>query len=217
MVDRQHVIDDMTIRDTWRMFHIMAEFVEGFDILPDVSPAVSIFGSSRTSPESPAYRATEETARLLVQNGFNVISGGGPGVMEAANKGASEAGGKSVGLHIQLPNEQQPNPFANIRLEYRYFFVRKVMFVKYAVAYVIMPGGFGTLDELFEALTLIQTDRIRSFPVVLMDTAYWKGLVDWLKDTLVYHGAVSPEDLEIFTMVDTPQEAVSIIRKTVVL
>ncbi|MFO7783247.1 MAG: TIGR00730 family Rossman fold protein [Thermodesulfobacteriota bacterium] len=217
MVEKQHVIDDMTIRDTWRMFHIIAEFVEGFDILPETYPAVTIFGSARTSPDSPAYRATEETARLLVQCGFNVISGGGPGVMEAANKGASEAGGKSVGLHIQLPNEQQPNPFANIRLEYRYFFVRKVMFVKYAVAYVIMPGGFGTLDELFEALTLIQTDRIRSFPVILMDSAYWKGLVDWLKEMLVDRGAVDPEDLDIFTMVDTPQEAVNIIRKTVVL
>ncbi len=217
MVDRQHVIDDMTIRDTWRMFHIMAEFVEGFDILPDAYPAVTIFGSARTPQDSPVYRTTEEISRLLVQFGFNVISGGGPGVMEAANKGASEAGGKSVGLHIQLPNEQQPNPFANIRLEYRYFFVRKVMFVKYAVAYVIMPGGFGTLDELFEALTLIQTDRIRSFPVILMDSTYWKGLVDWLKDTLVDRGAVSPQDLEIFTMVDTPQEAVNIIRKTVVL
>lgn len=217
MVDRQHVIDDMTIRDTWRMFHIMAEFVEGFDILPDAYPAVSIFGSARTSPDSPTYQAAEETARLLVKCGFNVISGGGPGVMEAANKGASEAGGKSVGLHIQLPNEQKPNSFANIRLEYRYFFVRKVMFVKYAVAYVIMPGGFGTLDEFFEALTLIQTDRIRSFPVILMDSNYWKGLLDWIKDTLVDRGAVSPDDLEILTMVDTPQEAVNIIRKTVVL
>jgi uncharacterized protein (TIGR00730 family) len=217
MVDRQHVIDDMTVRDTWRMFHIMAEFVEGFDILPDAYPAVSIFGSARTHPDSPTYRAAEETARLLVKCGYNVISGGGPGVMEAANKGASESGGKSVGLHIQLPNEQQPNQFANIRLEYRYFFVRKVMFVKYAVAYVIMPGGLGTLDELFESLTLIQTDRIRSFPVILMESNYWKGLVDWLRNTLLERGAISPEDLDIFTVVDTPQEAVNIIRKTVVL
>ncbi len=217
MVERQHVIDDMTVRDTWRMFHIMAEFVEGFDILPDVHPAVSIFGSARTSPDSPVYKATEETARLLVGCGFNIISGGGPGVMEAANKGASEAGGKSVGLHIQLPNEQQPNPYANIRLDYRYFFIRKVMFVKYAVAYVIMPGGLGTLDELFESLTLIQTDRIRSFPVVLVDSNYWKGLVDWLKGTLVDRGAISPEDLDIFSVVDRPEEAVHIIRRTVVL
>jgi uncharacterized protein (TIGR00730 family) len=217
MVDRQHIIDEMTIRDTWRMFQIMAEFVEGFDILPDVYPAVSIFGSARTPPDSPTYGAAEETARLLVERGFNVISGGGPGVMEAANKGASEAGGKSVGLHIQLPNEQQPNTHSNINLKYRYFFIRKVMFVKYAVAYVIMPGGFGTLDELFEALTLIQTDRIRSFPVILMDPTYWKGLLDWIKETLVARGAVSPEDVDIFSVVETPQEAVNIIRKTVVL
>jgi uncharacterized protein (TIGR00730 family) len=207
----------MTVQDTWRMFHIMAEFVEGFDVLPGAYPAVSIFGSARTPPDSPIYRATEETARRLVECGFNIISGGGPGIMEAANKGATEAGGKSVGLHIQLPHEQQPNPYANIRLEYRYFFIRKVMFVKYAVAYVIMPGGFGTLDELFESLTLIQTDRIRSFPVVLVDSEYWSGLVDWIKKTLVKRGAISEEDMEIFTVVDKPEEAASIIRKTVVL
>ncbi|MCF8061875.1 MAG: TIGR00730 family Rossman fold protein [Deltaproteobacteria bacterium] len=217
MVDRQHVIDDMTVRDTWRMFHIMAEFVEGFDILPEVYPAVSIFGSARTAPDSPAYQAAEAMARPLVECGSNVISGGGPGIMEAANKGAAEAGGKSVGLHIQLPNEQQPNPHANIRLDYRYFFIRKVMFVKYAVAYIIMPGGFGTLDELFESLTLIQTDRIRSFPVVLVGSKYWKGLVGWLKGTLVEAGAVSPEDLDIFSVVDEPEEAVRIIRRRVVL
>lgn len=217
MHEKQHVIDDMTVRDTWRMFHIMAEFVEGFDILPDVYPAVSIFGSARVTPESDTYKMTEQTARLLVECGFNVISGGGPGVMEAANKGASEAGGRSVGLHIQLPNEQQPNPYANVRLEYRYFFIRKVMFVKYAVAYIILPGGFGTLDELFESMTLIQTDRIRSFPVVLVDSSYWGGLVDWIKGTLVGRGAISPEDLDIFTVVDRPEDAVSIIKKTVVL
>lgn len=217
MHDRQHVIDDMTVQDTWRMFHIMAEFVEGFDILPGVFPAVSIFGSARTPPESPIYKATEETARRLVESGFNVISGGGPGIMEAANKGAAEAGGKSVGLHIQLPHEQQPNHYANVRLEYRYFFIRKVMFVKYAVAYVIMPGGFGTLDELFESLTLIQTDRIRSFPVVLVGSDYWSGLVDWLKKTLLKSGAIGKDDLDIFSVVDRPEEAVNIIRRTVVL
>jgi len=217
MREKQHVIDDMTVRDTWRMFHIMAEFVEGFDVLPDVYPAVSIFGSARVTPDSDTYKMTEQTARLLVECGFNVISGGGPGVMEAANKGASEAGGRSAGLHIQLPNEQQPNPYANVRLEYRYFFIRKVMFIKYAVAYIILPGGFGTLDELFEAMTLIQTDRIRSFPVVLVDSGYWQGLVDWIKDTLVARGAISPEDLDIFTVVDRPEDAVGIIKKTVVL
>lgn len=148
------------------MFHILAEFVEGFEVMPEVYPAVTIFGSARTKPQSALYKTTESIARMLVENGFNVISGGGPGIMEAANKGAAEAGGKSVGLHIQLPQEQQPNPYANVRLAFKYFFIRKVMFIKYAVAYVIMPGGFGTLDELFEALTLIQTKRIRSFPVV---------------------------------------------------
>ncbi|MFP3929154.1 MAG: TIGR00730 family Rossman fold protein [Desulfobacteraceae bacterium] len=217
MRERQYVVDDLTVRDTWRMFHIMAEFVEGFDVLPDVHPAVSIFGSSRAPRDSEVYKTTEKTARLLVECGFNVISGGGPGIMEAANKGAAEAGGKSVGLHIQLPNEQEPNPFANIRLEYRYFFIRKVMFVKYAVAYIIVPGGFGTMDELFEALTLIQTRRIRSFPVVLIGSDYWGGLVDWIRNTLLKNQAISSEDLDIFSVVDSPEEAVKIIKKTVVV
>jgi uncharacterized protein (TIGR00730 family) len=153
----------------------------------------------------------------LVENGFNVISGGGPGVMEAANKGAAEAGGKSVGLHIHLPGEQRPNRYANIRLDFKYFFIRKVMFVKYAVAYVILPGGFGTLDELFEALTLIQTKRIKSFPVVLIDSEYWKGLIDWMKRTLLRKKSLSESDLEIFSVVDTPQEAVGIIKRRVVV
>ncbi|MFP4037092.1 MAG: TIGR00730 family Rossman fold protein [Desulfobacteraceae bacterium] len=217
MRERQYVVDDLTVRDTWRMFHIMAEFVEGFDVLPDVHPAVSIFGSSRAPRDSEVYKTTEKTARLLVECGFNVISGGGPGIMEAANKGAAEAGGKSVGLHIQLPNEQEPNRFANMRLEYRYFFIRKVMFVKYAVAYIIVPGGFGTMDELFEALTLIQTRRIRSFPVVLIGSDYWGGLVDWIRNTLLKNQAISSEDLDIFSVVDSPEEAVKIIKKTVVV
>jgi uncharacterized protein (TIGR00730 family) len=217
MRERQYLVDDITVQDTWRMFNILAEFVDGFDLLPEVSPAVTIFGSSRTGRRSAAYKATESLARLLVENGFNVISGGGPGVMEAANKGATEAGGKSVGLHIHLPNEQQPNKYANIRLDFKYFFIRKVMFVKYAVAYIIMPGGYGTLDELFESLTLIQTERIRSFPVILMDSKYWKGLVDWLKHTLLKTKAISESDLDIFSVVDTPEEAMSIIKKMVVV
>jgi len=195
----------------------MAEFVDGFDILPEVSPAVTIFGSSSVKPQSPTYKHTVKVARLLVENGFNVISGGGPGVMEAANKGAAEAGGKSVGLHINLPSEQKPNSYANIRLNFNYFFIRKVMFVKYAVAYIIMPGGFGTLDELFEAITLIQTKRIKSFPVILMDAAYWKGLLDWLKETLVREKTISPSDLEIFRLVDSPEEAVAIIKRRVIV
>ena len=217
MRERQYVIDDLTIKDTWRMFHILAEFVEGFETLPDVYPAVTIFGSSRSQTNSSVYKTTEDVARLLVKNGFNVISGGGPGVMEAANKGAAEAGGRSVGLHIHLPNEQQPNKYANIRLNYKYFFIRKVMFIKYAVAYVIMPGGFGTLDELFEAITLIQTKRIRSFPVILMYPEYWKGLIDWIKGTLINEKSISESDLEILSVVETPQEAVNIIKRTVVI
>ncbi len=217
MREGQYMVDDLTIKDSWRMLLIMAEFVEGFEILPDISPAVSVFGSARSHRNSVAYRMTEKLARQLVENGFNVISGGGPGVMEAANKGAAEAGGKSVGLHIHLPGESQPNKYANIMLDYKYFFIRKVMFVKYAVAYVIMPGGFGTLDELFESLTLIQIKKIKPFPVVLMDSKYWKGLMEWIKGTLVKEKSISEEDLDIFSIVDTPEEAVSIIKRRVII
>jgi uncharacterized protein (TIGR00730 family) len=217
MRERQYIVDDLTKDDTWRMFNILAEFVEGFDVLPEVYPAVTIFGSSRSHPNSVNYKTTQTVARLLVESGFNVISGGGPGIMEAANKGAAEAGGKSVGLHIHLPQEQKANKYANVRLDFKYFFIRKVMFVKYAVAYVIMPGGFGTLDELFEALTLIQTKRIKSFPVVLIDSQYWQGLIDWIKGTLIKEKAISESDLDIMTVVDTPEEAVRIIKRRVIV
>ncbi|MBE9570642.1 MAG: TIGR00730 family Rossman fold protein [Proteobacteria bacterium] len=217
MSEKQYIVDDITKDDTWRIFNIMAELVEGFDVLPKVSPAVTIFGSARSHPNSSNYKTTESVARLLVESGFNVISGGGPGVMEAANKGAAAAGGKSVGLHIHLPQEQEPNKYANVRLDFKYFFVRKLMFIKYAVAYIIMPGGFGTLDELFEALTLIQTKRIKPFPVILMDSEYWKGLVDWVKRTLVKGKYISESDLELLNLVDTPEEAVSIIKKMVIV
>ena len=217
MFEKQYIVDELTKHDTWRMFHIMAEFVEGFEVLPEVYPAVSVFGSARARRNSPVYKTTEKLARLLAENEFNVISGGGPGVMEAANKGAVEGGGKSVGLHIHLPQEQKPNNYANIRLDFNYFFIRKVMFVKYAVAYVIMPGGFGTLDELFEAITLIQTKRIRSFPVVLMDSRYWKGLLDWIKKTLLKSKFISSQDLDIFHVVDKPEEAVAVIKRRVVV
>jgi len=217
MRERQYVVDDLTKDDTWRMFNIIAEFVEGFDVLPEVYPAVTIFGSSRARPNSVNYKKTQTVARLLVESGFNVISGGGPGVMEAANKGAAQAGGKSVGLHIHLPQEQKANKYANVRLDFKYFFIRKVMFVKYAVAYVIMPGGFGTLDELFEALTLIQTERIKSFPVVLIDSLYWQGLIDWIEGTLIKERAVSESDLDIITVVDTPEEAVKTIKRRVIV
>jgi len=217
MNGKQYIIDDITKNDTWRMFNIMAEFVEGFDVLPEVYPAVTIFGSARSHPNSTNYKNTEKTARLLVENNFNVISGGGPGVMEAANKGATEAGGKSVGLHIHLPNEQKPNKYANIRLDFKYFFIRKVMFIKYAVAYIIMPGGFGTLDELFEAITLIQTKRIRAFPVILIGSKYWKGLIDWIKETMVSEKSVSEAELNLLNVVDTPEEAVEKIKSKVIV
>ena len=217
MNERQYIVDDITKNDTWRMFNIMAEFVEGFDVLPEVYPAVTIFGSSRAHRNSNVYRKTETIARLLVESGFNVISGGGPGVMEAANKGASDAGGKSVGLHIHLPKEQKPNKYADIRLDFKYFFIRKVMFVKYAVAYIIMPGGFGTLDELFESLTLIQTKRIKSFPVILVGKDYWKGLISWIKETLLAERSVSESDLELLRLVETPEEVAGIIKGMVVI
>jgi uncharacterized protein (TIGR00730 family) len=217
MSERQYVVDDLSYNESWRMFQIMAEFVEGFEVLPEVYPAVTIFGSARSKTNSNSYKTTLKAARLLVENGFNVISGGGPGIMEAANKGAAEEGGKSVGLHIHLPNEQEANKYANVRLSHRYFFIRKVMFIKYAVAYIIMPGGFGTMDELFEALTLIQTKRIKSFPVILLDADYWKGLLDWIKGTMLKEKNISEADLEIFRLAKSPEEAVEIIKRRVIV
>jgi uncharacterized protein (TIGR00730 family) len=217
MIEKQYVINEMTVQDTWRLFHIMAEFVEGFEAMAEVHPAVSIFGSSRVRPGDPVYEKAEKIARLLAQNRFGVITGGGPGVMEAANKGALEAGGPSVGLNIRLPFEQKPNPYTNVTLSFRYFFVRKVMFVKYAVAYIIMPGGFGTLDELFESVTLIQTKKIKPFPVILVGSDYWKGLLGWIHERLLADGMISPEDTEIFQLADEPEEIVRIIRRTVIV
>jgi uncharacterized protein (TIGR00730 family) len=217
MLEKQYIVDDLTLNDSWRMFQIMAEFVKGFEVMPEAYPAVSIFGSSKTKPQSTVYKDTVKVSRLLVENGFNIISGGGPGVMEAANRGAAKAKGKSVGLHIELPSEQEPNKYANIRLNFKYFFIRKVMFVKYSVAYIIMPGGFGTLDELFEALTLIQTKRIRYFPVILMDSQFWEGLLGWIKKTLIKEGTITKSDFDIFNVVDTPEEAMAIIKRRVVV
>jgi len=211
MMDRQYVIDAMTVGDTWRMFRIMAEFVEGFEHLADISPAVSIFGSARVASDAPEYQLTERLARLLVQRGYGVITGGGPGIMEAANKGAAEAGGQSVGLNIELPFEQRPNPYATLQLNFRYFFVRKVMFVKYAIAYIVMPGGFGTVDELFEAVTLIQTNKIKPFPVVLMVKSYWEGLLKWIRDTMLAQGKVCSRDLDLLHLSDDPEEVVEIV------
>lgn len=217
MSDRQYVIDEITIQDSWRLFRIMAEFVDGFEALSQCHPAVTMFGSTRVKPTDEVYQKAERIGQLLAENGFSVITGGGPGVMEGANKGASLAGGKSIGLNIQLPLEQKPNPYANITLSFRYFFVRKVMFVKYAVAYIILPGGFGTMDELFESITLIQTHKIRPFPVILVGSNYWKGLLDWIKEVLLKEGKISRPDLEILQLIDDPMEIVKIIKKTVIL
>ncbi len=211
MMERQYVIDAMTVGDTWRMFRIMAEFVEGFEHLADISPAVSIFGSARVRSDAPEYQLTERLAKLLVQRGYGVITGGGPGIMEAANKGAAEAGGQSVGLNIELPFEQRPNPYATLQLNFRYFFVRKVMFVKYAIAYIVMPGGFGTVDELFEAVTLIQTNKIKPFPVVLMVKSYWEGLLRWIRETMLAQGKICSKDLDLLHLSDDPEEVVEII------
>ena len=217
MPEKQYVIDAITIHDSWRLFHIMAEFVEGFESLSEVYPSVSIFGSARLSPGDKSYDKTVVIARKLVENGFSVITGGGPGIMEAGNKGAREGGGKSIGLNIQLPMEQDSNPYSNIKLHFKYFFVRKVMFVKYAQAYIAMPGGFGTLDEIFEALTLIQTKRIKPFPVILVGTDYWGGLIDWMRNTLLARKLISPGDLDLMILLDDPDEIVRTIKRFVIV
>ena len=217
MPDKQYAINELTVQDSWRMFHIMAEFVEGFDALSKYYPAVSVFGSTRVQPGDGVYQKAERIGHLLAENGCSVITGGGPGVMEAANKGAAQTGGTSIGLNIQIPTEQKPNPYANMTLSFRYFFIRKVMFVKYAVAYIILPGGFGTMDELFESITLIQTHKIRPFPVILSGSQYWKGLLDWMKEVVLKEGKISPADLDILQIIDEPEEIVRAIKKTVIL
>ncbi|MDD5116440.1 MAG: TIGR00730 family Rossman fold protein [Candidatus Omnitrophica bacterium] len=205
--------DDFTQEDTWRIFRIMSEFVDGFEILSKIGKAVSIFGSARAKRGSRHYKLSEEIAFLAAKAGYAVITGSGPGLMEAANKGARKAGGCSIGLNIQLPHEQKPNRFVDTVLSFRYFFVRKVMFVKYAKAFVIMPGGYGTLDEFFEAITLIQTRRIGRFPVILFDSKYWKPLLEWLKTTVYGSGNISKEDMGIFVLADEPKEVVQAIKK----
>jgi len=208
-----NIKDDFTKDDTWRVFRIMSEFVEGFEILSEIGRAVSIFGSSRSSSAYKYYRLAEETAYRLAKAGYAVITGSGPGIMEAANKGTKRAGGKSIGLNIQLPSEQRSNKYVDTLLDFHYFFVRKVMFVKYAKAFVIMPGGYGTLDEFTEAINLIQTHRISKFPVVLFGSDYWKGMLDWLKEKVLKDGNISRQDLNIFTVVDEPKEVVRVIDK----
>ena len=194
--------------DPWRVFRIMGEFVEGFDTLAELGPAVSIFGSARVDANDPMYAAAEETARRFVERGFGIITGGGPGIMEAANKGAAESGGASIGCHIELPFEQGMNRYVRTAANFRYFFVRKTMFVKYAEGFIIFPGGFGTMDELFEALTLIQTRKVRHFPVVMFGTDYWHGLVAWLRERMAAEGKIAREDLELICVTDSPEEAV---------
>jgi hypothetical protein len=198
-------------KDAWRALRILSEFVEGFDTLADLPPAVSVFGSARSKPDSPECELAADLGAALAEAGYAVITGGGPGVMEAANRGATEAGGMSVGLGIELPFEQGLNDSVDIGIDFRYFFVRKTMFVKYAQAFVVLPGGFGTLDELFEAITLVQTKKVTRFPVILMGTAYWAGLVDWIKQTLLADGKISPADLELIQLTDDVDEAVRII------
>jgi hypothetical protein len=199
--------------DTWRVLRILGEFVEGFDTLADLPPGVTIFGSARTKAGDPDFAKATETARLLAQAGFAVITGGGPGIMEAANKGAREGGGESVGLNIELPFEQGSNPYVDTAVHFRYFFVRKTMFVKYSVGFIVFPGGFGTLDELFEALTLIQTGKIKHFPVVLVGRSYWSGLISWLRETAAAQQKIDLKDLEIFTLTDDPAEAVACVTR----
>lgn len=199
--------------DVWSIFKIMGEFVEGYDKLFKIGPCVSIFGSARTKPDEKYYKMAVETASKITQKGFGIITGGGPGIMEAANKGAVSGKGKSVGLGITLPHEQGVNKFVdkNYEISFNYFFARKVMFVKYAQGFIVFPGGFGTLDELFEALTLIQTNKVTQFPIVLMGTEYWEGLIDWIKNTMVTNGTIAEADIDLFKLTDDPDEAIDII------
>lgn len=206
--------DEYRTSDSWRVFRIMSEFVDGIDNLATVTRGVSVFGSARTQPGEPDYEHAREIGRLLADEGFEVITGGGPGIMEAANKGAFEAGGKSIGCNIELPFEQLANPYLTKTLTFKYFFVRKTMFIKYSNAYVIFPGGFGTMDELFEALTLIQTRKIRNFPVVLFGSQFWQGLLQWITSTMVHEKKISPEDLSLIHLTDSPNDAVEFIIRT---
>jgi uncharacterized protein (TIGR00730 family) len=204
-------LQDFTDSDPWRVLRVQSELVDGIESLSQIGPSVSIFGSARTPEDSPLYQAARETARHLAENGLGVITGGGPGIMEAGNRGAAEAGGVSVGLNIKLPREQHPNTYQNMSLDFRYFFIRKMMFVKYSIGYVIFPGGFGTMDELFEAITLIQTEKIEHFPLVLFGYEYWAQMIDWLHNTMLKDGYISPDDLELITITDNPAEAASFI------
>jgi uncharacterized protein (TIGR00730 family) len=211
IIDEDILAQAYSARESWRVFEIMAEFVESTERLSAIRPAVSIFGSARTSADHPYYKLTEEIARRLSEAGFSVISGGGPGIMEAANKGAFFGPSPSVGLNIQLPHEQHTNPYQDISQTFRHFFARKVMFVKFATAYVVMPGGFGTLDELMEALTLVQTGKTRKIPIILVHEPFWRDLLHWFRNTLVAEGVISPDDLELIKVIDEPKAVVEAI------
>ena len=212
-MEKQYLVDDLSATESWRIFRIMAEFIEGFEVLGKIPPAVAIFGSARSHPEDPDYQKAERTAVKLAKQGYAVITGGGPGIMEAANKGASEAGGVSIGLNIDLPFEQKPNDYIGTCLDFRYFFVRKVMFVKYSIAFVIFPGGFGTLDEFFESIELIQTRKIKPFPVILVGRRYWRGLTSWMEKTLLAQSKITSQDMNLFSTTDDPEEVVRFIRE----
>ncbi len=212
---KQYLIEDLSHINSWRLFKIMAEFVDAFEKLNDLGPAVSIFGSARLHPEDPYYQMAYEISSSLANSGFHIITGGGPGIMEAGNKGAFEAQGKSVGLHIRLPLEQKSNDYINLRCDFRYFFVRKVMFIKHAKAYVVMPGGLGTMDELCETLVLMQTRRIKPFPVILVGKEFWKGLLNWMTEQLVSRGYMQESDFSLFCLADSSGEVVNLVKNRV--
>lgn len=214
LLERRFERPEFLHTDPWRVFRIMSEFIEGFGALAGMPPAVTIFGSARTSNDDPYYALAESTARTLVQAGYAIITGGGPGIMEAANKGATEAGGISVGLNIELPYEQYMNPYVNVPLSFNYFFARKTMFAKYAEAFVAFPGGFGTLDELFEALTLIQTGKLNYFPVVLVGTHFWQGMIEWVERELAAQSKINPDDMRLMTLTDSAEGVLEVVRQS---
>jgi len=214
MIERRYVVDEISASESWRLFRIMAEFVEGVEALSHIQPGVTFFGSARIPPDSEGYKTAYQMAKAVAEAGYTIITGGGPGVMEAANKGAYEAGAQSVGLNITLPMEQRANPYVKTLLNFRYFFVRKVMFVKYSHAFVIMPGGFGTLDELFESVTLIQTHKIQPFPVILVGRTFWTPLLAWIEENLQARGLISSDDRQIMKLADTAGEVLAILKDT---
>ncbi len=213
--EEQYLIDNIKINDTWRIFRIISELVEGFDDLSKLDKAVTVFGSARVKEDDVYYHKARFLGKLFAENNIPVLTGGGPGIMEAANRGSFENNGISVGLNIELPMEQVHNPYTNLKMNFRYFFVRKLMLIKYSWSFIIFPGGFGTLDELAEALTLIQTNKIRPFPVILIGSEYWEGLLKWFEDSLVYNGYIKKDDLDIFKIIDDPYDVLDVVKKCI--